>query len=609
MKLIYFFIIGLCTIPACAQDSLISSELNELIIDNRLQTHNNSQNLRILSDSLIDKSAETLTDFLLTNSPVYFKENGAGMVSSPSFRGTTAQQTSVLWNGIEINSLLLGQSDFNSLSFKEYDNIAIKAGGGSVLYGSGAIGGTIHLNNTVQFTPHFNHQIQLSAGSFDTYRANYNVSAGNNRWFVQANYNHNQSQNDYEIKGRDWKNTNGEYENHSLSTTIAHRINRYNEIQFLSNYYQDERHFSLLSPYQNKSKYQNETARNLLIWKLNNHRLISNLRLGYLYEKFKYTENINTNSYSDGAVNTWLAKHDLDYQINERLSISSILYYKNHQNGGEKSSLENVNQNIFSAAILAKYTWKENSGIEAGLKREWADNYDSPMLFSAGWYQQFSKHYTSKIHLSKNFRAPTLNDIYWQPGGNKDLKPENSFQIDWGHTISIGKTTLQANVYWMKIDDMIRWLPTSGGFWAAENTEKVEIKGLEVDYHIPWKINSLSTEANIGYTFNESINKETGKLLVYTPKHKIFGGINLSFHDFLFSLQGYYNGKVYTSAENNEQSTIKPYGILHARLGYKFNEFVSLYFHIKNLTDSQYENMENRPMPGRNYNVQLIINL
>src|SRR5690606_29836730 len=107
MKLIYFFIIGLCTIPACAQDSLISSELNELIIDDRLQTHNNSQNVRILSDSLIDKSSETFTDFLLTNSPIYFKENGAGMVSSPSFRGTTAQQTSVLWNGIEINSLLL----------------------------------------------------------------------------------------------------------------------------------------------------------------------------------------------------------------------------------------------------------------------------------------------------------------------------------------------------------------------------------------------------------------------------------------------------------------------------------------------------------------------
>lgn len=610
MKLIYLFVIGFCILPVYAQDSLVHTELNELIIvDDRLQTHNNSQNLHILSDTLIDRNTSTFTDFLLVNSPVYFKENGAGMVSSPSFRGTTAQQTAVLWNGIEINSLLLGQSDFNSLSFKEYDHIAIKAGGGSVLYGSGAIGGTIHLNNMVQFTPHFDQQIQLSAGSFDTYRTNYNVSVGSNHWFVQANYNHNQSQNDYEVKNRSWKNTNGEYENHSLSTTLAYRINRYNEIQLLSNYYQDERHFALVSPHQIKSKYQNETARNLLVWKLNNHQLISNLRLGYLYEKFKYSENLNTNSYSDGAVNTLLAKHDLDYKISERFSLSSILYFRNHRNGGDKSSLENVNQNVFSAAVLGRYEWSENTGIEAGLKREWTGIYDSPNLFSAGWYQKFSDNYSAKINLSRNFRAPTLNDIYWQPGGNKNLKSESSYQIDWGQTIAIGKTTLQTNVYWIQIDNMIRWLPTSGGFWSAENTEKVEIKGMEINYHIPLIIKHFPLTANIGYTFNESVDKKTDKLLIYTPKHKIFGGLNFKFHDFLFRLQGYYNGKVYTTAENNERNTINPYGILNADLGYAFNEKVSLYFNIRNLTDSQYENVENRPMPGRNYNVQLIINL
>jgi len=30
---------------------------------------------------------------------------------------------------------------------------------------------------------------------------------------------------------------------------------------------------------------------------------------------------------------------------------------------------------------------------------------------------------------------------------------------------------------------------------------------------------------------------------------------------------------------------------------------------VRNLTDIHYENVENRPMPGRNYTVKLLINL
>lgn len=33
----------------------------------------------------------------------------------------------------------------------DYNSISVKAGGGSVIYGSGAIGGTVHLNNDLVF--------------------------------------------------------------------------------------------------------------------------------------------------------------------------------------------------------------------------------------------------------------------------------------------------------------------------------------------------------------------------------------------------------------------------------------------------------------------------
>ena len=57
----------------------------------------------------------SFTELLRQNTSLYFKEQGAGMTSSVSFRGTNASQTAVLWNGININSQTTGQTDFNNV--------------------------------------------------------------------------------------------------------------------------------------------------------------------------------------------------------------------------------------------------------------------------------------------------------------------------------------------------------------------------------------------------------------------------------------------------------------------------------------------------------------
>jgi iron complex outermembrane receptor protein len=48
-------------------------------------------------------------------------ENGLGMVSSPSFRGPHCK--AVIWNGININSQLLGQTDFNTITTQDFNSI------------------------------------------------------------------------------------------------------------------------------------------------------------------------------------------------------------------------------------------------------------------------------------------------------------------------------------------------------------------------------------------------------------------------------------------------------------------------------------------------------
>ncbi|WP_458625918.1 TonB-dependent receptor [Winogradskyella sp. PC D3.3] len=112
------------------------------------------------------------------------------MVSSPSFRGTNASQTAVIRNGISINSQLTGQTDFNTINTTNFKSVVIRSGGGSVQYGSGAIGGSIHLNNTLSFSPHFDNTVTLSYGSYDTKNLSYLSSYAKDKWSFNIGLNY-----------------------------------------------------------------------------------------------------------------------------------------------------------------------------------------------------------------------------------------------------------------------------------------------------------------------------------------------------------------------------------------------------------------------------------
>ena len=175
-------ILLLCAAPLQAQlDSI--QQLEEVYIDTKLTDYSNGYELQQISDTLIERNSKSLTDVLRFNSTIYFKENGYGMVSSPSFRGTNASQTAVIWNGININSSLNGQTDFNTISPISFSDITIRSGGGSSQYGSGAVGGSIHLNNAILFKKKQENSLKLFYGSFETLAVNFKTIQANEKGY------------------------------------------------------------------------------------------------------------------------------------------------------------------------------------------------------------------------------------------------------------------------------------------------------------------------------------------------------------------------------------------------------------------------------------------
>jgi len=103
------------------------------------------------SANLAKNSYVSLADFLQFNSPISFKSYGAGQLTSISMRGTSANHTALLRNGININFPSLGLTDFSTVPVAAFDQMTIQYGSAASCVGTDAVGGSIQLRSTFQF--------------------------------------------------------------------------------------------------------------------------------------------------------------------------------------------------------------------------------------------------------------------------------------------------------------------------------------------------------------------------------------------------------------------------------------------------------------------------
>ncbi|MDX6189888.1 TonB-dependent receptor [Flavobacterium sp. Fl-318] len=615
-KRLSFCLLLLCQILLAQNDSI--TKLKEVIVsDTNLKKYSGTQSVQTLNDSVINRNQSSLTSLLNYNTVIYFKENGLGMTSGPSFRGTTSAQTAVIWNGININSQFLGQTDFNTIGTRDFNSIAVKAGGGSILYGSGAIGGSIHLNNDLSFKKQFSNHLFFSGGSFDTYSANYRAAIASEKYSLQVSISRNSSQNDFKYPGTiDQKNLNGAYYNTSMNTSFGYKIDPKNTLKLYSQFYDSERHFSLTSPSDTKAKYNDFNTRNLLEWESVFDRFTSKLRAAHIGESYKYFGNINSELFTYGKVETSILKYDLAFDVNDKIKLNAIIDYT--RNKGYGSSINNVKREIGSASLLLRHLVTDRWDYTASIRQEVTDNYGNPFLFSFGTRYQFTDFYRIKLNASKNFRMPTYNDLFWQGSGNPDLKPETSYQGEIGNEFFTKNFTLSVTAYYNAIRDLLRWVPKegSGDVWSPENTDKVRAYGAEVLLEWKTKIenHNFTLNGTYAYTISESKQVIRGesiyKQLIYVPYHKLTGSASYNWKKVSSYFQYLYTGDAYTTPFNNPNTKVKAYSIGNLGVDYDFGKKNSykLGFQMLNIWNENYQPVTNRQMPGRNYTIYINLN-
>ncbi|WP_198519839.1 TonB-dependent siderophore receptor [Polaribacter sp. ALD11] len=603
-----------------AQKDTIVNTLKEVIIISKKQQKNNViglKKIKIATDQIV-KNPINLTNLLRYNSPISFRDYGNGGISTARFRGTSASNTAVLWNGISINAMGSGQTDFNSLSASLSDEIIINSGGGSVDYGSGAIGGTVHLNDNLSFKKHKDFHLFSSYGSFNTSSNFFKTNIGTGKWAIKLASTLNYSDNDYTFidtrykndDGSLLKNENGTYENYGINFSIGYQFSVENKLYLYSTGYYGDRLFSdgLPNPAAGSERNEDFNKRNLLKWKYSFSNFTQTISAAYLTQEYRYYNDKSASNFVFGKSKNYNISYNLKYRFSNYLKFSSTFIYDN--NKGTTNEINSKERTFF--ASLAKITYKPTAKLTTAInfRKEFNSDFKVPVSLSVAAEQEITKNFVLKGNISTNYRVPTFNELYWPVVGNSELIPEESIQGEIGATFNKKNIEITTSVFYIKLSNKILWLPTAASnLWRPRNVGDVDHKGIETFINLSKKIRDHSFNFSTNYTFTLAKNKETSTFLPYAPKHLFNFNLDYTYNRIMFSLQNLYQSKVYTNEINIDFYSLKALSVTNFGIDFKIfqrkKNKLLMGFKLNNIFNEVYYFSNLRPMPGRNFNINI----
>ncbi len=558
-----------------------------------------------LNDSIINNQQQSLGNLLQNNANLYFKQNGNGMVSSISLRGSGATSTGVYWNGIAINSALNGQTDFNTISANGYNQIEIRKGSGSVLFGSGAIGGAINLSDKIYFTSNKNVKLNLGYGSYNTQNLALKTKWSTSKVYTKIVVNGEASDNDYPFLDSEITNENGAYKKYNLKGVFAYKLNKNNQLQLHSNYSYNDREFSRTLVAPNNSEYKNDDLRLLLNWKNSHLRYNSSFKLAFLKENYKFFLNKETTNFLFGKTNSYIGKYDFNYSVTKNLSLHTGV--ENKFVNGNGSSIQDKERNDLDIYFLLHQQPIKKWLYNVSLRQGFSSIYKVPLIYAIDSKYNLNSKFALRGNFSTNFRLPTFNDLFWEESGNEDLLPEKSNTSEIGVDYKFKNTSVSVTTFYTKSKNLIQWRPVSSTFWRPINVQNVESYGLEFEFEIHKRIGKHQIKFQTQYAYTISEDKELNKQLIYNPFHKANASLHYNYIDWSLNFNQQYNGEVFTTTSNTK--TIDDFWLSNIQIHKTFlKNKLNIGLFANNIFNIKYETVAFRPMPNQNYNIQLTLN-
>lgn len=577
------------------------------------------------SESDLDKlPVNNVAELFGEDAGIYIKSYGLGSLATSSIRGGSAGHTLVLWNGIPIQSPMLGLLDLALLPTSISENVSFTPGGNSALWGSGAIGGVLNLENQGNFSDKFNLQSNTQIGSFGQIQQQLKLGYGNEKWQFVTKLSHQKADNDFNYFVADGlpdrQQTNARLSQQMIGQDIYWKVDNRNNLSLHFWWQQSDRQIPPTNVQTRSEAHQDDlSTRVLLTYKHITTNGLWNIKTGFFDQHLDFfDEQILLESPSQ--VNTYLGEitRNWTWRNNHELLIGNTHTYTKAWAEGYRDNTPTE----YKTALFASWKYnRERFNTQMSLRQEMVNGDLVPLIPSFGFNYNIINTIFLKGKFSRNYRLPTFNDRFWMPGGNPDLLPESgwsqelSLNYQWKNEFFLVETSITA--FNRNIDNWILWSVQEGqSFFSANNVTKVWSRGLEPRIQVSRKFNNATIQLRSGYDYILSTNQvalerpklAVGQQLIYTPVHHAFGTISVEAKDFYIAYQ-----HDFTGSTNGINESLDPFQVGNLRLQYsgaikKLKGI--LYFNINNLWDNDYLVVERRPMPGIHFEtgINLIFN-
>ncbi len=595
-------------------------------------------------DSIAQKelSLQDIGELLAAYSSVFVKSYGRGSLSTVSVRGAGASHTKVLWEGFNINSPMLGQTDFSLLPGSFFDEIELRYGGNSLTDVGGAIGGSVSLKSSDNL-PENHFIIHQSIGSFNTYltsaSANFTKSkfTSTTRFIRQLSLNNfGYYNNAFLPYGKKMVQTDADFTVTGFTQKLLFNISDKQKISFISWNQWSCRNIPAIMTNIERGGNQQErnnvfSSRNVISWSLHNKITRWEVKGAYFYNNFNYFLSTEDNLgepvsliNSANTVETYSTSLEASSNFHGRIILkvhTEMLY-----NQVVSSNYTGVkNQHNLIGYVSLKKSFNDRITMEGLVRSEISDAVLLPLMpMLSVVYKPFSNtNINIRANVSRNYNLPSLNDLYWYPGGNSALKPEESLQTEVGLNF-VGKLSpsfsidISSSTYASSISNWIIWLPSDYRYWSPQNIASVYARGAELSFHLIGSYRNLLIKFFGEYTYTRTTNNSRGAnddgisniQLAYVPLHTSNGYVNISYSEYYANWSVSFTSLRNTSLNNSTDYsfTLPAYTLNNISVGRKFtfkNTQLNLKAKVYNIFNVDYQAVLWRAMPGRNFEFSL----
>ncbi|HKK89211.1 MAG TPA: TonB-dependent receptor, partial [Saprospiraceae bacterium] len=562
----------------------------------------------------------SLDQLLQQQSLAFIRSYGAGNLATISLRGATSSQTSLIWNGVPVNNSMLGLADVSNVPVDGFDQLALDFGTEAILYGSSSIGGNIRLESELSFKSGYAYKAQIGLGSFGRRQLHYESSWSNKRFSFNTKMGAINSKNDFEIQQSNHRQSNSAVNRNYLMHTMGWKASENTRIKL--DYWKQSANRQVPPTIRQtiSNAYQLDGADRIVLglktvvgpWLLDG-------KVSYMNERLDYFDPTILLS-SPSSIQTRFTKAEAQRHFGD-LKLHFGLEGRNNQ--AESSGYGNIREEQNYQAIFGKLKYNKTIwSAEFSVRQGRFNNRWIPFIPAADIRYGDPANWMVFAGFSGQYRIPSLNELYWRPGGNQELLPEHGWSSEIGTRRYMKfddkwQSHIQLNGFYRNVDNWLQWtIPEGGSLFRALNLNEIISYGIESKWQNQYVRHEWSICFDLSYTFVRSYSmkdlripkRSSGEQLHYLPRHRTIAQFNMEFHSWnvIYTHQ-------YQSSMDGFNKLVDAYQLGDLSLAYHFKHYrshqFSLQFELRNIWNREYEIVEFRPMPGRHYQLSIIYSL